>query len=215
QFRLDHEGNLFDLDQDPGQRTPVNEVHPALARQLTDEVRQWKQSVGLPLPKDERPFPVGHASLPSTSLPARDAHTQGKVTRSNRYPNCSFLTNWTQLDDRVTWDVEVLQAADYQIDILYNCEPTDIGAELELSFLDRRLRATVTQPHASPLIGAEEDRVPRIESYVKDFHVMTLGTIHLPAGRGPLTLRATEIPGAQAIDLRSLVLTRREPTGDR
>ena len=36
---------------------------------------------------------------------------------------------------------------------------------------------------------------------------LKLGTIHLKKGRGPLTLRATEIPGAHVMDMRLLTLT--------
>lgn len=54
----------------------------------------------------------------------------------------------------------------------------------------------------------EDDRVERIESYVKDFQPMVLGTIDLAAGRGTLTLRALEIAGSQAMDFRRLTLRR-------
>ncbi len=37
-----------------------------------------------------------------------------------------------------------------------------------------------------------------------------MGKVVLPSGRGILTLRATDIPGKQSIELRSLVLTRQK-----
>ena len=57
-------------------------------------------------------------------------------------------------------------------------------------------------------IGAAEDRVPRIESYIKDFANISLGEIELSAGRGPLTLRATKIPGSQVMEIAGLTLVR-------
>ena len=56
-------------------------------------------------------------------------------------------------------------------------------------------------------MGAEHDRVPRNNSYVKDFKPMRVGTLRLPAGRGTLTLRALDIPGKQVMDVRMIVLT--------
>ena len=214
QYRLDHQGNLFDLASDPGQRLAINDTHATIAKRLAAEVTQWKRTVGVPLPADTRPFPVGdsrdsHASR-VTQLPARDAETEGNVTRSNRYPNCSFLTNWTHRNDRITWDVEVAEAGDYQVELHYTCDPADIGSKIELSFEDQHLRATVSQPYESPLIGASEDRVKRIESYVKNFSVMNIGVIRLPQHRGPLTLSAIEIAGQAVMDVRLLVLTRVE-----
>jgi len=66
----------------------------------------------------------------------------------------------------------------------------------------------VTEAHDPPLRGMEHDRVPRQESYVKDFRAMKLGTISLEKGRGDLILRAIEIPREQALDFRLLMLTR-------
>ncbi len=48
------------------------------------------------------------------------------------------------------------------------------------------------------------------ESYVKDFRPLRLGVIPLKKGRGLLTLRATDIPGRQVMDVRELRLTRIE-----
>ncbi len=50
-----------------------------------------------------------------------------------------------------------------------------------------------------------------MESYVKDFEPMKLGTIRLERGRGELSLRATENPGTQAMDFRLLMFTRVAP----
>jgi hypothetical protein len=68
----------------------------------------------------------------------------------------------------------------------------------------------VTEAHDPPLRGAEHDRVKRdAESYVKDFRPLALGVVELPRGRGPLTLRATAIPGVAVADVRGITLTLR------
>jgi len=109
----------------------------------------------------------------------------------------------------LTWDVEVARAGEYEAEVLHACPASDVGATLELAFGGRVARTAVRQAHDPPLIGAEQDRVPRQESYVKDFRPLALGTLALDAGRGPLTLRAADIPGGQAPEVWSVVLTRR------
>ena len=47
-----------------------------------------------------------------------------------------------------------------------------------------------------------------MESYVKDFKPLQLGTIDLPQGKGTLTLRALDNPGGQVMEFRLLMLTR-------
>lgn len=69
------------------------------------------------------------------------------------------------------------------------------------------LRAKVSEANDPPLVGAENDRVPRNgESYVKDFKPMSLGVFALPAGRDMLTLRALQISGKGVMDVRMIEL---------
>ena len=57
----------------------------------------------------------------------------------------------------------------------------------------------------------ENDRTEgRAESYVKDFKAVSLGTIDLKKGSGPLTLRALDMPGSQVMEFRLLLLKRVE-----
>ena len=42
---------------------------------------------------------------------------------------------------------------------------------------------------------------------MKEFRTLKLGEMRLPAGQGPLTLRATEIPGKTVMDVRRVTLT--------
>ena len=207
-FCLDHQGKLFDLANDPEQRREVQEQYPAEHRRLAQAVEDWKQALVPRQPPAFRPFPIGHPNYLYTQLPARDAVAHGNIRRSNRFPNCSFFSNWTDVEDLITWEVEVLQSGKYAADIYYTCQPADVGAILELSQNGNRIQNTVQEAHNPPEQGAENDRVPRIESYVKDFQPMRLGVIRLQNGTGQLKLRATKIPGSHAIDFRLLMLTR-------
>ena len=207
-FRLDNDGQLFDIPADPGQYRDVSDQFPEIAAQLQQAADRWKQEVLAGYDNDRRPFVIGHRDSIFTQLPARDAQVTGGIKRSNRFPNCSFYTNWTSPDEEIYWEAEVDQAGTYEVELYYTCRAEDAGAEIELSFQDSRLTATIQEAHDPPLIGAAEDRIKRKESYVKAFHPLSLGTISLPSGRGRLSLKATKIPGAQVIDFRLLMLKR-------
>jgi hypothetical protein len=98
----------------------------------------------------------------------------------------------------------------YEAQIYYTCKKENIGVQLELSFNGRMVKQTVTEAYDTQLVGAAENRVTRRESLMKDFKAMTLGTFtfSMPKKRGTLSLRATNIPGSEAIDLRYVTLTR-------
>ncbi len=207
-FRLGHAGQLFNLNTDPGQRRDIRAERPQAYERLSKATAAWKKH-SLPTTNPEfRPFLVGHPDATLTQLPARDGAGHGNLERSNRFPNCSFFTNWTSTDDYVSWEVDVLQSGTYSIEMHYACAEPDVGCTLELEWKGQRVQTEITEAHDPPLRGAENDRVKRVESYVKEFKPITLGTIWLEKGRGELRLNATKIPGAKAIDFRLLMFKR-------
>ncbi|WP_390621610.1 arylsulfatase [Roseimaritima sediminicola] len=207
-YRLDHQGRLYDIDADPGQQHAIDDQPETLAA-LQQEADRFRQTMlarhGAEF--DLRPFVVGHPDAPLTQLPARDAEAHGGIVRSNRFPNDSFFSGWTSTEDAITWDCVVDRAGRYQVELLYTCPPEDVGATVELSFGNSRTVGRVSEPHESPLVGREHDRVERMESYTKDWGRMRLGEIELAAGPGRLQLKALEIPGSQVMDLRLMLLT--------
>jgi arylsulfatase A-like enzyme len=207
-YRLDNAGRLYDMTKDPGQRKDVSKAHPEIAAKMRKAVAKWKKDVLSELdPSKKRPFTVGYSE--TTPLPARDGVPHGNVKRSGRAPNCSFFTNWTSPDDRITWDVQVGNAGRYEATLYYTCPKDSVGSTIELSLGGNRVRTKVATAWDPPLYGKAQDRSPRAgESYVKDFKPLRLGVIELPKGRGELTLRAVKIAGKQAADVRYVFLKR-------
>jgi len=231
--RLDSRGALFDMVADPGQTKDVAAAQPAVAEKLIQAVAAWRQDVlgaamaataggdaGRPKGKkgkaenfvipDDRPFSVGYAAFPWTPLPARDGVPHGSVKRSSNAPNSSYFVNWKSTEDRLTWDIEVNTAGTYDVTIDYTCPVPDAGSTIELSFRNAKLTGKVA-PGWDPPLYTNQDTLPRPtgESQMKDFHPLAFGPVKLEAGRGQLTLRALQIPGASVMDVRRVNLTLR------
>jgi len=205
-FRMDTDGKLFDIHADGGQTKDVSSQHPTTAAQLVTAIKDYRANVLAGHDDDQRPFVIAHPDYPVTQIPARDGKAHGGIKRSNRFPNSSFFTNWTNRDDSITWDAEVLADGNYEVEIYYTCPAGDEGSEIELSFNDSKLRGTVAKAHPSELVGAAEDRVKRAESYEQNWTSMKLGRIALEAGQGTLTLRAVKVPGKTVMNFRLLML---------
>ncbi len=206
-YRLDAQGELFDIADDPGQRVDVAAEHPQITERLQASVARMAGEIA-GYTDDDRPFLVGHAEF--TWLPARDAVAEGGgIERSARPPNSSYFRHWTGTDGKITWDVEVLEAAEYEAQLYYATPGGKTGAEVELSFLGQTTTATVSEANDVPLIGPDDDRAKRGEAYTKDFKPMSLGKIRLEKGRAVLALRALKIPeGSEALEVHSLTLRR-------
>ncbi|QDT73250.1 arylsulfatase [Lacipirellula limnantheis] len=229
QFRLDDQGQLFDMLADPEQKTPINEREPGIAARLQAAVNAWRQEMFAGACQtdalattnghqertaasgnavDPRPIPVGYREFPITMLPARDGEPEGAVRRSSSAPNCSYFVNWTSKDDRMVWLLDVHATGRYEVAIDYTCPETDAGSLVELSFRDKRITGRVS-PGWNPPLFTNQDTLPRppAESQMKEFRPLKLGVIILEKGQAPLTLRALEIPGESVMDVRRVTLT--------
>jgi hypothetical protein len=236
QYRYDNRGELFDMVADPRLTTDVAAKHADVAAKMGQAVATWRKEVfgsdtGSATPdaqakakggkkngksgaratagqgSDGRPFTVGYREMPRAPLPARDGLAHGGVKRSGNAPNSSYFTNWTSPDDSMTWDIEVHETGNYAVAINYTCTAPDVGSTVEVSFKNSSVTGKVSRAWDPPL-NDHEDRVPRVgESFMKDFQPLQIGTMHMEAGRGLLTLRAKDIKGKQVMDVRLVSLT--------
>jgi hypothetical protein len=157
---------------------------------------------------DPRPIHVGYEVFPITMLPARDGEPLGKVQRSSGAPNCSYFVNWTNKDDSMVWNVDVVTTGKYAVTMDYTCPLADAGSTIELSHGTSSITGRV-QPGWDPPLYTNQDTLPRPhgESQMKEFRTLALGEMELSKGEGPLTLRAVEIPGKSVMDVRRVTLT--------
>lgn len=224
QYRFSNTGELFDMVADPGQTKNIAMEKPEVAAKFAAAVADWRRDVlgrtaapvpnakgkgkGGGLPPDDRPYPVGAggAQFPITPLPARDGIAHGGVKRSANAPNCSYFVNWKTTEDKITWDVEVAAAGNYEVVIHHTA--ADAGATIELSHNTSRLTGKVPAVWNPPLYTNQDTIArPPAESTMKEFRPLNLGTVRLEKGRGLLTLRAIAIPGASVMDVRQVTLT--------
>jgi len=209
QYRLDHQGALYDIEADRGQKTDLSEDLPEVKEAMMKEAEMYRAQIKEELPEmDNRPFYLGHPALKYTQIPARDGTAHGKITRSNRYPNCSFFTNWIQPEDSITWQVEVPEDGKFAITLYYTCREGDEGSILQLSVGESKLQFEISEAWDPPLRGMDEDLAPRIESYVKDWKTADMGNMELKKGKASMSLTALEMPGKSLIDFRMFLFER-------
>lgn len=209
QYRLDPKGQLFDMVADPGQRRNIAQQKPEVANDLKNAVVNYKETVVAELAEQARPFSVGHPDFHSTILPARDGVAQGSVHRSAKAPNCSYFTGWTNPEDTITWQIDVLETGNFEVELHYACPESAVGTELKLAFDGQHVLSKVEKANDAKEYGAEHDLFPRqSESYMKKFQPLKLGKIQLSKTVGSLTLTAPKIEGDQGVEVRMLVLRR-------
>lgn len=207
--RLDDKNQLYNMITDPGQTTNIAGQQPEILNQLQSALEIWRADVLAGIKgKDNRPFPVGYTELPIAHLPARDARFSGSIRRSALAPNCSFLTNWKNETDEITWPVEIHTAGSYEMTFHHTITEENLGVEIVLTWNDQPISSfKLNQAFNPPLRGQENDRAPRgSESLVKDFLPLLVKDLSLPQGRGTLKFQAKGIKNGKAADLRGISL---------
>jgi len=209
-YRLDNNGALFDIENDRGQKEDLSQKIPGEKQRLEEAAKIFQREVMAELPaRDIRRFHLGHPGMKLTQIPARDGIAHGNIQRSNRYPNCTFFTNWISPGDSITWNVNVVEEGTFEVVLYYTCPEGDQGTLFELAMGESVLKSQITEPHDPPLTGMENDRKKRGESYVKEFKPLRLGEIVAKRGPSQLTLKASNIPGHSAMDVRLLMFERK------
>lgn len=209
-YLLDSEGKLFDLSTDPTQKIVLNEKFPEVVQRLQRDVRQWEGDVLMPAQADLRPFTVGDARTERTELPARDAIAKGStIKRSAAAPNCSYFTSWKSDDDRILWNIEVLEPGEYEVWLQYNAPEASVGSVIEMRYGELVGTTEIKKPFLAKPYGSEKDRVERRgESLMKPFEMMSLGKFNLQPSQGELSLALKEIQGIEGIEVQGLELIR-------
>ena len=209
QYRLGHQGGLYDIEAERGQLIDLSEDLPQVKKEMMKVAEQYRKQIEAELPKVEtRSFYLGHPALKYTQIPARDGLEHGNIKRSSRWPNCSFFTNWTSPKDSITWQVEVPEDGSFKVTLYYTCKEGDEGSTIQLSVGESVLQAKILEAHDPPLRGMDEDLSPRMESYVKDWKAVDIGSIDLQKGEASMCLTALDMPGNTVMDFRLFLFER-------
>ncbi|QDV61629.1 arylsulfatase [Crateriforma conspicua] len=206
-FRLDAKGHLFDLQEDLAQSTDVASRHPDLTARLKKQVAEFGKSMRQSFDANtDRPFTVGYRA--KTRLPARDGTPHGSIRRSSKAPNNSFFVNWVDESDHIHWPIDVGQTGRYEAIVHYTCAPSNVGVRIGAAASDASTSALVSVAFDPPLYAKPKERVKESHYFVKDFRVLSLGTLNLTQGRTTLRLFASEPQGPGIIDVHSVELSR-------
>ncbi len=119
-----------------------------------------------------------------------------------------YVTNWTSTEAYPWWEVEVVEAGRFEVTLMYVCSKENVGVKVRVEIGGKKLEGVVKKAH-NPAPLPSPDRVRRGEVYEKIWAApLILGSVELSKGRTKLIVRAVEIPGDNAFDLKAVRLRR-------
>ena len=95
----------------------------------------------------------------------------------------------------------------YNLRIFINSDKESINSDIIVSSNNSNAKGKVEKVFISKLRGMENDRVPRIESYLKDFQVINLDPIYLTKQSNYLSIKRGD-NSLGKLDFKRIVLMR-------
>ncbi|MBN1417494.1 MAG: sulfatase-like hydrolase/transferase, partial [Planctomycetes bacterium] len=196
---------LYDMIDDPGETKDLTRANPDLVKDLAAAYDVWFGDV-MRAGVGPFPIPVGHPEAPRVDLLAPDARFEGGLRFRNGMGWANdWIANWRTLDDAASWEIDVVRAGRYAVSLLYTCPENDVGSRIRVEVGDASVEAAISKAH-DPAPRPSRDRVPRGEAVEKVWAELEMGGIDLPVGRARPRVRATRIPGTEAMELKALRL---------
>lgn len=142
-------------------------------------------------PAAEKMKPVVQADDGTVLLHARVATIHGTTVRYEPQPNKNTIGYWTDVDDWVSWDFEIIQPGKFKVQILQGCGKGSGGSKVDFSVGEQTLKVVVKDT------GGFQNFVNR-----------EIGELSLDKpGRYTLAVKPKTKPGVAVMDLREIKLS--------
>lgn len=201
---------LFDMLKDPGQKENVASANPDVVAHLSSAYRKWFAEV-TETPITRPPIPVGYKEWPVAELPASEVYFDGSIHHYNQGYAHDWLTGWTDTNDKIWWDIDVVEAGPFEVEIVYACFAESVGTQLQLTVSETGATLEGKLEHAYPPDPRLRPTRHRKNRFIQTFGTQELGEMTLPKGRTHLHLKALNKPARSDVcDVRAIRLTRIE-----
>jgi len=221
---------LYDMTSDPHQKKNIASAKPYIHAKLAAACITWAADVGL---KDRtvRPIPIGYPQRPVVTMPGHEAKlvSSGKAPAKAPAPKKGkrkkrrgargisynkgagwandWVDNWTDTGAYPYWPVDVINAGQYEVTLMYVCAVGDVGAKIRVECGGGSLNGQIARAHDPKFIGSP-DRIARKEVYEKVWAPLKLGKITLTKGVSKFIVRALSKPGKKVMELKAVRLER-------
>lgn len=201
---------LYDMEQDPGQEQDIAKSHPEIVKDLSARYDAWFADISQGGLKRFL-LPVGYYEHNPVELHAPQAYYDKPLHFASGpgFAN-DWLTAWTDANARVWFDIDIIAAGEYDIEIACACPPDDAGSKVRLSIGSQTLEAVVPAAPAPEIPLPHRDEAGKSRYRNREWQTLKLGSLTLPKGPAKLTLEALTMPGSQVMDLKHVKLFLRE-----
>ncbi|MEM9366873.1 MAG: arylsulfatase [Planctomycetota bacterium] len=175
--------SLFDMRSDPEQRTDVSSAHPAIVKQLTQQIENYIDETKASVHVD-RPVPI--VNTRPVFIPAVDATLSGECGFADEVPFAhSWVDRWQQASDSIQWSCDVLDAGRYELILHYVCAEANVPVVFSMA----GQRGQQILPVVDHVAVRRPDLDPTANRRMLRFGQHRLGTVELTKAVHGLSLK--------------------------
>ena len=212
---------LYDLESDPGEQRDIASLRPEIAASLRQEFVAWLAEVTAGKTFQPVPIPVGdgledpvdllpswarhkgqHASVvmarhrdPVEPAPLGDRPVEESTVYTFGAYYWDTIEGWREPGESVTWSIDVAEAGEYDVTLVYGCDVDDAGGRFSVAVGGSVLTGTVRSTPGRTF-----------------FEPHRVGALHLAQGVAELRIRVVSAAGRDLMALnRVRIGTKRPP----
>lgn len=179
---------LFDLQNDPGEKKNLVNEHPEIVERLRTEFVRWFDEVTEGVTYEPAPIPVGDPAENPVEIQPSWAKWEGKnIEYVFEGYDWDTIEGWREPGERATWNLDVLAAGIYEIELDYGCRPADAGGRLAIRSGENEI---LHRPEATPSANV--------------FKRVKIGEFEFETGRQLLRAECLEAPGEELMRLNKI-----------
>lgn len=176
------QNQLYNMLNDAGQKKDISAQNPAVVKELRRQYDNWftdvtRQGIRPEITK------IGYSQAPQVELFAPDAVKEGKVSyfATHGYAH-DWFTGWQDPQDVVYWNIEAIEAGEYEIKLRYNAPKNFVGSTMQVSLNGKTVEKPVEKAFYASFYPSP-DRVEHTEAFEKDWATLSMGKIYIPKGQ--------------------------------
>jgi len=196
---------LYDMKEDPGEANDVAADHPELVVELSALYEDWVDDIfseGL----RRWPIPVGYDEQNPVQLHASQAYIEAPVAYAVGGFAHDWLTNWTDKSGEIAFEIDVVAAGAYEVEIAYTSSPENAGSVITVEAAGTSASATVAAFAPVDITLPHRDEASNERYRNREWGILKVGKLDLPEGVTKITIRADSISNGAVIDFKHLAL---------
>ncbi|MBK5278315.1 MAG: sulfatase-like hydrolase/transferase [Bacteroidia bacterium] len=206
QYRFVYEKSkpqLYDVTKDPTQEKDIANQNIELTNQLSKEYLNWFSQSSeeliyerqIVLTANGAELPVYEASL-SAGIKFKEGHGWAH----------DWVKEWSSTKDSLSWEIDCQLAGQYDVEIFYQCEKSEVGSTIEVQLGNEKRNVIVKDAFYSKQVPSP-DRIVRKEAYeMGTWKSLPVGTFAIQEGRHILKMKAINIKNTNVAEVKGLEL---------